>query len=756
MSADNPNPRPAEMIRRRAEELAASGNRNMVEAELLAAAADQGLSFDEIDEESLRLCIEAFGPDIVSDAFSSAGEENSAQPERFQRSDLDAVFTESTPFSKSPLPIPGIRTLARPPWRMRLGWVAAAAAVLVVSAVVVRKAGQPVRPAQSTVSSGRPAPNTEAAKNEATDAESERPAIAGWPTATPANRKPAENVPSAASSPAGPTDNGSREAAPPTPATVTSSADIPSTTPPNHSVAQDNPSQQQLAASSNTSDVLNRLPTAGATTASHALHGLTAAFAGAAHGGAGNTSHAAISRPAPRDSVEHVTHDGSAIRVRPNGEVSDVHDTTANMDVHHGLDGSRRVSVERPGHGRVMYERGRPGYVQRGYGYHGHDFARRSYYYHGHAYDRYYHGYPYRGAYLHVYAPAYYYGPGFYGWAYNPWAVPIAYGWGWGGNPWYGFYGGYFAPYPVYPSAAFWLTDYIISQDLQAAYAARKEAELQAAGDPAAGGPPALTPEMKQMIADEVKNQLALENAEAAQNAQKQDIDPGSSGIARMLSDGKVHAFVVGGSLDVTQADSGQECALSDGDALALKTPPAADATTANVVVLASKGAAECHANTVVSVAVSDLQDMQNHLRETIDTGLQELQAKQGKGGLPQAPASAQAKPVQAAYAEVAPPPDPAADNADLQVLTQSASQAEMEVKASVSRDPGSPAGIAPPVIASPISDTSRAVQPHQTIDEVRSILGEPKSTVNLGSKVIYYYKDLKVTFTNGRVSNVE
>ena len=59
--------------------------------------------------------------------------------------------------------------------------------------------------------------------------------------------------------------------------------------------------------------------------------------------------------------------------------------------------------------------------------------------------------------------PGLYYHPGFYGWAYNPWGIPIAFGWGWGGSPWFGYYGGFFQPYPVYPSAAFWLTDYMIS-----------------------------------------------------------------------------------------------------------------------------------------------------------------------------------------------------------------------------------------------------------------------------------------------------
>ena len=33
---------------------------------------------------------------------------------------------------------------------------------------------------------------------------------------------------------------------------------------------------------------------------------------------------------------------------------------------------------------------------------------------------------------------------------------------------------------------------------------------------------------------------------------------------------------------------------------------------------------------------------------------------------------------------------------------------------------------------------------------------GQPEKTVNLGSKQIYVYKDLKVTFVNGKVSDVQ
>ena len=109
------------------------------------------------------------------------------------------------------------------------------------------------------------------------------------------------------------------------------------------------------------------------------------------------------------------------------------------------------------------------------------------------AYDRFYARYPYHGVYVEMYSPAFYYPPAFYGWAYNPWAVPIAYpvaAWGWGGAPWYGFYGAYFTPYPVYASASLWLTDYLISTTLAAAYQANvdcrsAQAQAQLAADAA-------------------------------------------------------------------------------------------------------------------------------------------------------------------------------------------------------------------------------------------------------------------------------
>jgi len=429
--------------------------------------------------------------------------------------------------------------------------------------------------------------------------------------------------------------------------------------------------------------------THGPTTGGNFTHGPTTGGTHATDGGithgATTTSHTfssgnhtATGGIAPKGSNTHVTRNGGAITRRPNGGISDVHDSRSGVDVHHGLNGNRRISVDRPDHSRIYGERGRPGYVQRPYSYHGHDFERRSYYYQGHSYSHFYHGYGYRGMDLDVYAPGSYYRPAFYGWAYNPWARPISFGWGWRGAPWFAYYGGFFAPSPAYPSAAFWLADYIVAQDLQAAYVAHQQAgEVDGAQLPP-GGPPVITPDVKQMIADEVKVQLALENQEAQANAQQQDIDPGSSGIARLLTDGNRHTFVVGGALDVVDA-SQNECLLSDGDVLALVNAPPADATAVGLVVLASKGGNECQRTDTVMVQLTDLQEMQNRMRELIDQGLQELQSKQGKGGLPPVPQAAQSQPAPAQYAESAPPPDTNA-GAEIQQQTQQAEQVETEV----------------------------------------------------------------------------
>jgi len=49
-----------------------------------------------------------------------------------------------------------------------------------------------------------------------------------------------------------------------------------------------------------------------------------------------------------------------------------------------------------------------------------------------------------------------------------------------------------------------------------------------------------------------------------------------------------------------------------------------------------------------------------------------------------------------------------------------------------------------------------QTIEKGQTTDQVEGSLGKPDKIVNLGAKQIWVYKDLKVTFVNGKVSDVQ
>ena len=157
-----------------------------------------------------------------------------------------------------------------------------------------------------------------------------------------------------------------------------------------------------------------------------------------------------------------VTNHGAEAHFNARGGVSTIH-TANGTTIFHGPGGQRRIVTEhRDVRGRVdsrVVALGpHRGFAERRFERGGHEYMRRTYVYGGRTYVSVYRGYGYRGAVYYRYVPAYYYGPAYYAWGYNPWRAPIVYtGWGWAGTPWYGAYGYYFAPYPVYPSAAFWL-----------------------------------------------------------------------------------------------------------------------------------------------------------------------------------------------------------------------------------------------------------------------------------------------------------
>jgi len=68
-------------------------------------------------------------------------------------------------------------------------------------------------------------------------------------------------------------------------------------------------------------------------------------------------------------------------------------------------------------------------------------------------------------------------------------------------------------------------------------------------------------------------------------------------------------------------------------------------------------------------------------------------------------------------------------------------------------------ADAAPPPIAPPPPPADQppaTIGIGQTVDQVVAALGQPQKIVNLGAKQIYVFKDLKITFNNGKVSDVQ
>ena len=369
------------------------------------------------------------------------------------------------------------------------------------------------------------------------------------------------------------------------------------------------------------------------------------------------------------------------------------------MHIEHGIHGGGRVVGEHNG-ARVVNVGRHGGYVQRAYVTRGgHAYYSRTFYRNGHYSVGLYRGYGWGGHMYYGYYPGVWYHPGFYGWGFHPWGVPIAWGigaWGWGGAPWWGFYGGWWNPYPVYAAPYYWLTDYLIAQQLQAAYAARAEANADAvAADAAASGgdgggadaapapaagPVALTPEVKEAIAQEVKAQLAAQQAQAAQQAPASGGQTASAAPAPTTSDNtpppaldpSQRTFVV--DSDVTVVANGQECALSSGDVITRLTDTPDGDQNVNASVSATKKG-DCASGATVAVKVDDLQEMYNHFQENITNGMGEMAKKQGTGGMPAAPDTG----TQAGA--VTPPPPDATAAKDLQDQQAAADQTEQQVK---------------------------------------------------------------------------
>ena len=258
-------------------------------------------------------------------------------------------------------------------------------------------------------------------------------------------------------------------------------------------------------------------------------------------------------------------------------------------------------------------------------------YSQRTYYDHGRTYVRVYnqHVYGVYGAYP-VYVPAYYYGPGYYGYFGSPWGVQVAFGWG--AYPGYAYYGGYFAPAPYYVSPGAWMADYIIAENLKASYADQQTAP-PADAEAQTAPPEPIPAEVRTAYVQQVQAAVQQVAAEAAGHAAPDQV-PGALRLD----------FVMFQSYTDVEADNnGEACALTGGDFVKREesTPDAAQTVAVTVVTVAKPSASHCAKNARVRLTVATLQDWYNSFQASQQAGFDALAANAGKNGFPAAPDTA-------------------------------------------------------------------------------------------------------------------
>lgn len=450
-------------------------------------------------------------------------------------------------------------------------------------------------------------------------------------------------------------------------------------------------------------------------------------------------------RPSPRVEVVR-TRGGGEIHRDPRGVVREVRTPTGAI-IHHSPSGVRMVERRRPDGSMVVANAtGRAGYVQRPIVVHNTTYVQRTYIINGAATTRVYRPYVYGGVTYQVYTPAYYYQPAYYTWGYTPWDRPVVYQWGWESRPWYGHYGGYFTPYPTYVSPSFWLADFMVATTLESAYLAQREQSIERREreldrerererdrdrdrELAAPAPQAMSPEIKQLIADEVRRQLEQEKADQA--AYRAGAPPAEK--PALFAENGPKVFLVSENLFAYSGE--RDCPLIQGDVLRLTRVPRPGEDEAEVEKLSSLSQS-CGQGNLVTVKVADLQEMHNHMRATLDQGMSKLQEGQGRNGIPSLTAAEMGTSPTSLAGAVRPDTSAAAQ------ITEAAHEANLEEKGIIAQ--GAEAG------------TGGTVTLGMSPREVEGILGRPRSTVDLPNKQIYVYKDLKVTFLDGKVSDVQ
>ncbi len=400
------------------------------------------------------------------------------------------------------------------------------------------------------------------------------------------------------------------------------------------------------------------------------------------------TTAAAAQRGEPRQHAEHAEHtehaeyraravhterERAATYTHQRAPISSHQSThvVANAQVHAVHHGNAvSGTVERPI---------RPGFVSRTYVSGGHVLY--THVYQRHVWQQFGRSFTYE-----AYVPAVRFPAAYYGWALAAWPHPVAYSWGWRAQPWYPAYGALFTPYPVYASPDLWMTDYILAQNMQAAYQAQvipapppaatnyvdPAAAPQAPSgptnyvDPAAAPdatapqaeesaptptaptptapPPAVTPQIKAQLDAQIKVQLQEQQAATATPATLTT----QSGPAALRPNHVFFAVVQ--PLDVASGPN-RHCKLSANDYIKRTGDMSADDWMIPVVVELS-APSDCPEGLATRIGLNDLNAMENEQEAQVLQAMRAASKSMGPNG--PAPAS---RPSQIADGSAAPDP---------------------------------------------------------------------------------------------------
>jgi hypothetical protein len=276
--------------------------------------------------------------------------------------------------------------------------------------------------------------------------------------------------------------------------------------------------------------------------------------------------------------------------------------------------------------------------------------------------------------------PSITFSPVYYTWAMQSWSAPIRYRWGWRGESWYAAYGDNFAPYPAYTSLDLWLTDYLIAQNMRAAYQSSQtdapdvsgsDAREQPASAPppptadetpsgappssatapenAGGGeragassdsqpnlppledqPPPISSDIKAELDAQIKRQLREHQQETSASAS--DDTPSALKTGHTL-------FRVSAPLSVPSGQAGGTCTLEANDYIERTGDMDRNGTVPVQVKLS--GVAHCGIGLATRVSENDLEAMDSEQQEQLTHALLAASKSMGSNGLPKAPGTA-------------------------------------------------------------------------------------------------------------------